>query len=519
MCSVCIYIVSLRYGNYIYIILHTYYTNSTANMDRLIKSIPFKPSIISQSNKLISTPTSSFPLQQAHFRVRSRSCLRLWEVVWRLREVVYGSGKFFYGSGKLFTALGSFFTAPGSLREVVYGTGRLFGGSGKFFYGSGKLCTAPGSFSTAPGSFSTAPGSCLRLREVFLRLREVFYGSGSCLRLWEVVWRLRGVFLRLREVVYGSGKFFYGSGKFFYGSGKFLRLWEVVLRLRELFYGSGKFSTAPGAFLRLREVFYGSGKFFYGSGKFFYGSGKLFTALGGCLRLREVVYGSGKFFYGSGKLFTALGGCLEAPGSCVRLREVFLRLREVFLRLREVVYGSGRLFGGSGKFFSTNSSKNNLSVWAAASGRRRGIYSLYRASTAHATRFGRIEVRCEPRGCQTVFSWRISPYATSTPTRFGPRTRRPQLGSALTFLHSKAPFPCPLQILGQNELRCEPRECSIVLTMCISPHPTSSPTRIRPKLSLFEHRALQRQSAPQIGLRVRAKRGALRNTRLFYSSA
>ena len=168
---------------------------------------------------------------------------------------------------------------------------------------------------------------------------------------------------------------------------------------------------------------------------------------------------------------------------------------------------------------STNSSKNNLTVWAAGGGRRRGIYSLYRASTAHATRFGRIEVRCEPRGCPTVFSWRISPYATSNPTRIGPRTRRPQLGSALTFLHSKAPFPCPLPIFGQNEVRCEPRECSMVETMCISPPTTSTPTRIRPKLSLFEHRALQRQSAPQIGLRVRAKRGALRNTRLFYSSA
>ena len=118
---------------------------------------------------------------------------------------------------------------------------------------------------------------------------------------------------------------------------------------------------------------------------------------------------------------------------------------------------------------STNSSKNNLTVWAAVGGRRRGIYSLYRASTAHATRFGRIEVRCEPRGCPTVFSWRISPYATSTPTRFGPRTRGPQLGSALTFLHVQSAFPCPLQILGQNEVRCEPRECSMVVTMCISP--------------------------------------------------
>ena len=78
---------------------------------------------------------------------------------------------------------------------------------------------------------------------------------------------------------------------------------------------------------------------------------------------------------------------------------------------------------------------------------------------------------------------------------------------------------CPLQILGQHELRCEPRECSIVLTRCISPHPTSSPTRIRQKLSLFEHRALQRQSTPQIDLRVRAERAALRATRLFYGSA
>ena len=55
--------------------------------------------------------------------------------------------------------------------------------------------------------------------------------------------------------------------------------------------------------------------------------------------------------------------------------------------------------------------------------------------------------------------------------------------------------------------------------MCISPHPTSSPTRIRQKLSLFEHRAFQRQSTPQIDLRVRAERAALRATRLFYGSA
>ena len=55
--------------------------------------------------------------------------------------------------------------------------------------------------------------------------------------------------------------------------------------------------------------------------------------------------------------------------------------------------------------------------------------------------------------------------------------------------------------------------------MCISTHPTSSPTRIRQKLSLFEHRALQRQSTPQIDLRVRVERAALRTTRLFYGSA
>ena len=78
---------------------------------------------------------------------------------------------------------------------------------------------------------------------------------------------------------------------------------------------------------------------------------------------------------------------------------------------------------------------------------------------------------------------------------------------------------CPLQILGINELRCEPRECSIVLTRCISPHPTSSPTRSLQKPSLFEHRALQRQSTPQIDLRVRVERAALRTTRLFYGSA
>ena len=88
---------------------------------------------------------------------------------------------------------------------------------------------------------------------------------------------------------------------------------------------------------------------------------------------------------------------------------------------------------------STNSSKNNLTVWAA-----------YTASTAHATRFGRIEVRCEPRGCPTVFSWRIPPYATSTPTRFGPRTRGPQLGSALAFLHSKAPFHVRFKYWGKT---------------------------------------------------------------------
>jgi len=55
--------------------------------------------------------------------------------------------------------------------------------------------------------------------------------------------------------------------------------------------------------------------------------------------------------------------------------------------------------------------------------------------------------------------------------------------------------------------------------MCISTHPTSSPTRIRQKLSLFEHRALQRQSTSQIDLRVRVERAALRTTRLFYGSA
>ena len=210
-----------------------------------------------------------------------------------------------------------------------------------------------------------------------------------------------GGFWRLREVVYGSGKFSYGSGKFFYGSGKLftalgscVRLREVFLRLREVF-------------LRLREVVYGSGKLFTAPGSFFTAPGSFSTAPGSCLRLREVLYGSGKFFTAPGSFSTALG-------SCVRLREVSLRLREVFLRLREVVYGSRA--GGGGYTASTE------------------------ASTAHATRFGRIEVRCEPRGCPTVFSWRISPYATSTPTRFGPRTRGPQLGSALTFLHSKAPF-------------------------------------------------------------------------------
>ena len=52
-------------------IRHT--TNSTANMDRLIKSIPFKPSIISQSNKLISIPTSSFPSQKSSTLVNSLS--------------------------------------------------------------------------------------------------------------------------------------------------------------------------------------------------------------------------------------------------------------------------------------------------------------------------------------------------------------------------------------------------------------------------------------------------------------
>ena len=39
------------------------------------------------------------------------------------------------------------------------------------------------------------------------------------------------------------------------------------------------------------------------------------------------------------------------------------------------------------------------------------------------------------------------------------------------------------------------------------------------KPGLFEHRAFQRQSTPQIDLRVRAERAALRTTRLFYGSA
>ena len=168
---------------------------------------------------------------------------------------------------------------------------------------------------------------------------------------------------------------------------------------------------------------------------------------------------------------------------------------------------------------STNSSKNNLTVWAAVGGRRRGIYSLYRALQPTPPDSG--ESKCvanhvDVQRCSRGVFHRMPPLL-----RLGLDRAHADLnlGALSHFCIVQSAFPCPLQILGQNELRCEPRECSIVLTMCISPHPTSSPTRIRPKLSLFEHRALQRQSAPQIGLRVRAKRGALRNTRLFYSSA
>ena len=164
---------------------------------------------------------------------------------------------------------------------------------------------------------------------------------------------------------------------------------------------------------------------------------------------------------------------------------------------------------------STNSSKNNLTVWAAVGGRRRGIYSLY--SPRHQIRANRSALRTTwmSNGVIAAFFTVCRLYSDSVWTAHTPTST----WSALTCLHSKAPFPCPLPIFGPNEVRCEPRECSMVETMCISPPTTSTPTRIRPKLSLFEHRALQRQSAPQIGLRVRAKRGALRNTRQFYSSA
>ena len=312
-------------------------------------------------------------------------------------------------------------------------------------YGSGKLVYGSGSFSTAPGSFSTAPGAFLRLREAFLRLRELFYGSGKLFYGSGSFSTAPGAFLRLRELFYGSGSFSTAPGAF--------------LRLRELFYGSGSFSTAPGAFLRLRELFYGSGKFFYGSGSF------------SRSELRR------ELFYGSGSFSTAPGSFSTAPGAFLRLRELFYGSGSfstapgAFLRLRELVYGSGQAARRACLLprSSTNSSKNNLTVWAAVSGRRRGIYSLYRASTAHATRFGRIEVRCEPRGCPTVFSWRISPYATSTPTRFGPRTRGPQLGSALTFLHSKAPFHVRFQYSGKT--RCVANHANVRwLKQCVFHH-------------------------------------------------
>ena len=332
-------------------------------------------------------------------------------------------------------------------------------------------------------AFSTAPGAFLRLREVFLRLRELFYGSGSFSTAPGAFLRLREVFLRLRELFYGSGKFFYGSGSFSTAPGAFLRLREVFLRLRELFYGSGSFSTAPGAFLRLRELFYGSGSFSTAPGSFS-------TAPGAFLRLREL-------FYGSGSFSTAPGSFSTAPGS--------------------LFYGSGQAARRACLLprSSTNSSKNNLTVWAAVAGGGGGYTGLY--SPRHQIRANRSALRTTwmSNGVLVAYFTVCHLYSDSVWTA---HTRTSTWERSHIFAFQSA-FPCPLQIFGQNELRCEPRECSIVLTMCISPHPTSSPTRIRPKLSLFEHRALQRQSAPQIGLRVRAKRGALRNTRLFYSSA
>ena len=134
-----------------------------------------------------------------------------------------------------------------------------------------------------------------------------------------------------------------------------------------------------------------------------------------------------------------------------------------------------------------------------------------------------------------MFSWRISPYAISTPTQFGPRKRRPQLGAPShfwDFTSSKAPFhvrfqysgktrcvanhanvrwlkqcvfhPTPLLLrhgsdqnfhfssterssgralprsasgFARNEVRCETRGCSIVQRKNFPPPTTSTPTR------------------------------------------
>ena len=217
----------------------------------------------------------------------------------------------------------------------------------------------------------------------------------------------------------------------------------------------GSCSTAPGAFLRLREAF---------------------------LRLRELFYGSGKLSTAPGSFSTAPGSFSTAPGSCLRLREAFLRLREAFLRLREVVYGSGQAARRACLLprSSTNSSKNNLTVWAAG-GRRRGIYGLY--SPRHQIRANRSALRTTwmSNGVLVAYFTICHLYSDSVWTA---HTRTSTWERSHIFAFQSA-FPCPLPIFGQNEVRCEPRECSMVETMCISPPTTSTPTRIRPNTFTF----------------------------------
>ena len=86
---------------------------------------------------------------------------------------------------------------------------------------------------------------------------------------------------------------------------------------------------------------------------------------------------------------------------------------------------------------STNSSKNNLTVWAAGGGRRRGIYSLY--SPRHQIRANRSALRTTrmPNGVLVAYFTECHLYSDSVWTA---HTRGPQLGSALAFFAFQSAF-------------------------------------------------------------------------------